>query len=126
MASLIYFFEKDLIEVCFPAVMFLRQQVRWVGFQPRLQQLKRSVCLGLADGDGRRGEGGGHAKRRHPRHLAAEGHAPVRLHAFSTGLSSDSASLFASDTHTDIQTAAAQKQRLCCSQSAARATLPKI
>lgn len=32
----------------------------------------------------------GSCEKRHPRHLAAEGHAPVRLHAFSTGLSSDS------------------------------------
>lgn len=46
----------------------------------------------------------GSCERRHPRHLAAEGHAPVRLHAFSTGLSSDflSFSLTHARTHTQI------------------------
>lgn len=41
----------------------------------------------------------GSSEQRHPRHLAAEGHAPVRLHAFSTGYSSDSASLSLRHTH---------------------------
>lgn len=48
--------------------------------------------------EGREGSG----ERRHPRHLAAEGHVPVLLHAFSTGLSSDSLSLVLFDTHEDI------------------------
>lgn len=48
----------------------------------------------------------GSCERRHPRHLAAEGHAPVCLHAFSTGLSSDSllVSLTLTYTHAHAHT----------------------
>lgn len=59
----------------------------------------------------------GSSEQRHPRHLAAEGHAPVRLHAFSTGYSSDSPSLSLRHTWADIQTATAEKQCLRCRQS---------
>lgn len=41
----------------------------------------------------------GSCERRHSRHLAAEGHVHLRLHALSMGLSSDT------HTHLEIQTA---------------------
>lgn len=50
--------------------------------------LKRSISLRLADGD-KSQEEEGIIQEKASRHLAAEGHTPVRLHAFSTGLSSD-------------------------------------
>lgn len=55
----------------------------------------------------------GSSERRHPRHLAAEGHAPVRLHAFSTGLSSDSPSLSLRHTHGQIFRQPQQRSSVC-------------